>query len=91
MAKALTVNAISTKARREYWGLWLGTSRRGRQVIWKWKNNEDASMYKLIRKDSACVQMVTHIKERHLQCCYTSGGVHPLVGIFEEIVKDKKR
>ena len=48
-------------------------------------------MYKLIRKDSACVQMVTHIKERHLQCCYTSGGIHPLVGIFEEIVKDKKR
>ena len=54
-------------------------------------NNEDASMYKLIRRDSACVQMVTHIKKWHLQCCYTSGGIHPLVGIFEEIVKDKKR
>lgn len=54
-------------------------------------NNEDASMYKLIRKDRTCVQMVMRIKERHLQCCYTSGGIHPLVGVFEEIVKDKKR
>lgn len=54
-------------------------------------NNEDASMYKFIRKDSAGVYRWSHIKQWHLQCCYASGGIHSLGGIFEEIAKDKKK
>jgi len=57
-------------------------------------NNADDITYNLIRNDNACAQMVTHIKEQPLKCCYFSEGIHPLVGIVKEIRRtslEKKR